>query len=122
MVFGVGIDLIQVKRIEKAIGEWGEGFLKRIYTPEEIGYCQRRKEKFTSFATRFAAKEAVRKALGGKRKRWREVEVFNDEAGRPLVRLLGEAKEEAEGSGIKEVLLTLSHDEQYALAQAIAIR
>jgi holo-[acyl-carrier protein] synthase len=92
VIFGIGIDTIEVSRIEKTIAEYGDQFLRRIYTDDEIAYCNWRKLSAEHFAARFAAKEAFAKAIGtGIRQGfiWREVEVTKAYSGKPLLELRG---------------------------------
>ncbi len=121
MIIGTGIDLVQVARIKKAVERWNNKFLSRIYTPREINYCQEKKQKYTHFAARFAAKEAVRKALE-ERMDWREVEIVNGLSGTPRVTLTGRAGEIGRRQGAKRIFLSLSHDHDYAIAQAVVVK
>ncbi len=121
MIIGTGIDLIQVARIKKAVRKWEARFLARIYTPQELSYCQGKKQSYLHFAARFAAKEAVRKALE-ERMDWREVEIINNPLGKPEVNLRGKAREVGRRRGAKEIFLSLSHDHDYALAQAVIVK
>lgn len=120
MIFGVGTDLVEIDRIQKAI-EKNPRFLQKVYTEEEIRYCQRKKNPWQSFAARFAAKEAVSKALGtglGKIG-LTDIEVQNQSTGQPQIVLHGAAQIFAQTHGIKRVHISLSHSEVYAIATAI---
>lgn len=120
-VKAVGIDMIEIDRIKKAIRKWGDRFLNRIYTPWEITYCQEKTFPEYSFAGRFAAKEAVFKALGTGNDRgikWTSIEVVNDRNGRPSVKLGGRIREFI---GSDEILISMSHTHNHAVAQAILI-
>lgn len=124
MILGVGTDIIEIPRIAEMIERHGELFLTRIYTNEEIRHCQRRKHSTQHFAGRWAAKEAVMKVLGTGFVRgigWKDVQVQNLKSGRPILILEGGAKRRAEGMGIGEVLITISHCREYATATAIGI-
>ena len=121
MITGTGIDLVQVERIRKAMERWDDKFLSRIYTPREISYCREKKRDYLHFAARFAAKEAVRKALG-ERMDWREVEIVNGRLVQPEVNLRGKAREIGRGPGAKKIFLSLSHDHNYAVAQAVVVK
>ncbi len=121
MIVGTGIDLIQVARIKKAAKRWNDKFLSRIYTPREISYCRGKREKYVHFAARFAAKEAVRKALG-EGMSWKEVEITNGCLGKPEVKLTGQAGKIGRSQGAKEIFLSLSHDHDYAIAQAVVTK
>ncbi len=120
----VGVDLIEVARVERVLARHGERFLARVFTPAEILYTRGRAPEL---AVRFAAKEAVAKALGvGMRMlardgiRWREVEVLGDRRGRPEVYLHGRAAERAAELGLTEWAVSLSHTREYAVAFVVA--
>jgi len=118
MVYGIGIDMIEVMRIEKQVSA-GPRFIERIFTPHEIGYCEKKKNKAQNFAARFAAKEAFLKALGtGWRKgiAFKEIEVVNDELGKPEIVLYGKAKQMAEERKIIRIQLSLTHLKEMASA------
>jgi len=117
-VYSVGVDLIEIERVDQLLEKYGEKFLKRIYTGVEIEYCSKKKNK-GSFAARFAAKEAVFKATGlglGKSMTWKDVEVVNDERGKPEVRLYGKT---AEILADKMIQLSLSHSKDAAIAMVV---
>ena len=123
-VVGIGIDLVEVARLDESIARHGERFLKRVFTDAEIAYCASMKSATPFYAARFAAKEAVSKALGtgiGAACGWLEIEVRRKAGGEPFVVLNGAAAETAQRLGIATVLLSLSHTEHYAVAQAIAV-
>ena len=111
----VGVDIIEIGRVEEAINNFGERFLHRVYTETELGLCGHEPE---SFAVRFAGKEAVMKALGtGVRGvGWREIEILAERSGKPWVRLSGKAQRRAEGLGLKDLAISLSHSREYAVA------
>ena len=121
MIGSIGIDIIEISRIKNAIDRWGDNFLHRVYTPWEINYCQGKKYPEQSLAARFAAKEAVLKAIGtgyDKGVRWTSIEVVNDSAGKPSVRL-GERIKNITGN--TQIKISLSHTRKYAVACAIII-
>ena len=124
MVLGLGTDLIEISRIEESIRQFGQRFLDRVYTPEEIAYCQRKKKHAAeSFAARFAAKEAGAKALGTGISRgvsWKEFEVRREPGGRPLLHLTGRACDIAREIGIRRLSLSLTHSRDVALAVVVA--
>jgi holo-[acyl-carrier protein] synthase len=124
MVLGVGTDLIETKRIEESIVRYGERFLERVFTPNEIAYCMRkRKNAAESFAARFAAKEAGAKALGTGISHgitWKELEVLREPSGRPTLHLSGRAAERAERMGVRRMQLSLTHSRELAMAVVIA--
>lgn len=119
MIIGIGTDIIEVERVAKAITK--EAFKKKIFSDREIAYCESQK-KDESFAARFAAKEAFFKALGTG---WRdgmgitEVEILNDELGKPNIHLSGKAKEVFEQKGATHVHVSLSHIKTQAAAFVI---
>ncbi|MBQ2448447.1 MAG: holo-ACP synthase [Peptococcaceae bacterium] len=120
MITGIGTDLIEIVRIQRAI-EKNPHFMERVYTANEIAYCQRKKNVWQSFAARFAAKEAVSKALGtgigpvG----LMEIEILNAENGQPKVVLHGKALQLAADRNIQRLHISLSHSEAYAMATAV---
>ena len=123
-ILGIGTDVVEVLRIAQMIERHGELFITRVYTPFEIQYCNARKAATQHFAGRWAAKEAILKALGTGWARgisWTDMEVRNDEAGRPAVRLGGGAREVCEKLGIGDILITISHCRTHATAFAIAV-
>jgi holo-[acyl-carrier protein] synthase len=123
-IVGIGTDIVEVLRIAQMIERHGELFITRVYTPFEINYCNARKAATQHFAGRWAAKEAILKALGTGWARgisWTDMEVRNDEAGRPSVRLGGGAREVCENLGIGDILVTISHCRTHATAFAIAV-
>ncbi|TWT95867.1 Holo-[acyl-carrier-protein] synthase [Botrimarina colliarenosi] len=122
-ILGIGADIIEVLRIAKMIERHGELFIGRVYTEHEIDYCASRKAATQHYAGRWAAKEAVLKALGTGWVRgisWRDVEVRNSAAGVPQVRLYGGARDVLERSGIERIHLTISHCRSHATAYAVA--
>ncbi|MEK7317207.1 MAG: holo-ACP synthase [Candidatus Eisenbacteria bacterium] len=114
----VGVDIVEVERIARAIHHFGPRFLDKIFTPAEIAYCRGKAREASSFAVRFAAKEAFAKALKvGKASVWREVEIARgEEAPRPVVILHGSAREMV---GARRVDVSLSHTADYAVAVVI---
>jgi holo-[acyl-carrier protein] synthase len=122
MIVGLGVDIAEVDRIEAAIRRHGEAFLKRIFTPAEIAYCERHRNKAERYAGRFAAKEAAMKALGtGWRRgvRWVDIEVARSSSGKPSVVLHGVAKQVAEQLGVRNISLSITHSGATAFAQVI---
>ena len=123
VIYGVGVDIIEISRIEKAVARHGERFLNRVFTSEEIDYCWPEKHRYRRLAARFAAKEAVLKAIGiGLRQvRWTEINVRNGPLGKPEVELAGRLAEIASCRGVSRVMLSLSHGKDQAVAQALAL-
>jgi holo-[acyl-carrier protein] synthase len=120
-----GTDIVSVARIAGMMREHGSAFLERWFTPLEIDYCAAKAEPSRHFAARFAAKEAVLKALPTSWEGplpWRSIEVVNDEHGRPAVRLWGAFAEAAERAGVRDIRVSLSHCDEYATAIALVAR
>ena len=111
----IGVDIIEIARLEKAIARWGEGFLRRVYTDPELKLYRK---KLSSLAARFAAKEAVIKALGKPTRgvSLREIEILSDPGGRPVVNLYGKAQNQAHDLGLDKLAISLSHFKEYAIA------
>ncbi len=121
MVIGIGVDIVEVQRIERALGGSGS-MVTRVFTPAEIEYCEQRQNRAQHFAGRFAAKEAALKALGtgwGEGIRWRDVEVTAEDSGRPILHLHGRARQVSEDRGAKRSLVTITHAEAYAVALVV---
>ncbi len=123
-IYLTGVDLIEVNRIKKAISN-SEGFLHKVFTENEIYYCESKgKQKYPSYASRFAAKEAVAKSLGegfGKILSFREIEIKNKASRQPFVVLHGKAKKLADSLNIKEIKISVSATDNYAVAFSISI-
>jgi holo-[acyl-carrier protein] synthase len=122
-IIGVGTDIIECLRIAQMIDRHGELFIRRVYTDHEIAYCSTKKAATQHYAGRWAAKEAVLKALGTGWVRgisWRDVEVRHKPGGAPTVALRGGAKEVLERSGITRMHISISHCRSHAIAYAIA--
>lgn len=125
MIVGLGTDIIETVRIGQMIERHGELFLQRVFTEQEIRYCQRRKEAIQHYAGRWAAKEAVMKTLGTgftKGVGFQDIEVLNRKSGQPAIKLRGGAEEVAKRMGVDDVLITISHCRAYATATAIAVQ
>ena len=121
-VIGVGVDIVEVARIEEAIKRFGDRFLKKIYTDTEIKYCNTGKVAFQHFAGKFAAKEAIYKTLNiDCVVKWTEIEVKNLKQGRPYVVLHGKVKKIAKEKNILSVLVSISHIKTRAVASAVAL-
>ena len=113
MILGTGVDIIEVRRIKEAVEKYGKVFLQRIFTDKELKHAAARSNLYQHFAGRFASKEAVFKALGDKNLNWKDVQVLNDEDGRPHCTLLNKIHDKV------EVHLSISHIKNYAVANAI---
>src|SRR5690348_8459085 len=122
MIVGTGVDLAEVARIRAAIGRHGQRFIERVYTPAEIAYVERKANRYERYAARFAAKEAGMKAIGTGWKRgvrWQDFEVANLPSGKPTLRLHGVAAKVAEGLGVRNVSLSLTHTAELGMAHVI---
>ncbi|MBI5874985.1 MAG: holo-ACP synthase [Deltaproteobacteria bacterium] len=109
MIYGIGIDIVHIPKFKKAVERWGNRFKNRIFTQNELLYCEKRRFSEQHLAVRFAAKEAFLKALG-ERKKFSEIEVANNSDGKPCIKI----------SACKlRTSLTLSHDGEYCIAQVI---
>ncbi|MBZ5524772.1 MAG: holo-[acyl-carrier-protein] synthase [Acidobacteriia bacterium] len=122
MIVGTGVDIAEVPRIQQALDRFGERFLKRVFTPEEIRYCTARGNAAERLAARFAAKEAGMKAIGtGLRNgvTWRDFEVVRQPRQRPVLQFSGRAAEIAAALGCRRTHLSLSHTSEQAIAHVI---
>ncbi|MGA2030072.1 MAG: holo-ACP synthase [Verrucomicrobiota bacterium] len=122
MILGTGIDIIEVARIASSYEKFGARFVNRILLPEEIKYCLSHKNPAPFLAARFAAKEAISKAFGtgiGSQLGWQDIEICKKESGEPFVILHGNGKKLFETRKAKQLLVSLSHTENYAAATAI---
>jgi holo-[acyl-carrier protein] synthase len=123
-VRGIGIDVVQISRMRVVIARWEERFLRRVFTEREIAYCRSRRDPVPHFAARFAAKEAGLKALGTGLRfgiQWRELEVVRERGQAPTLMLSGRSREIGTSRGGRRMLLALTHDGDYALAQAMLV-
>ena len=122
MIYGIGVDLVKMARIESAMETWGERFQKKIFTEKERSLCLSKPRPTRYWAMRFAAKEAFSKAIGlGMRKGifWKDIEVTSNSFGKPELVLHGRAKEICYETGIKNSFLTLSDEDGYAVAVVV---
>jgi len=113
MIIGMGVDITEVKRLREAVEKWGEGFLNRVFTRKELDNAKTRGSLYQHLAGRFAAKEAVFKALGDKKLNWKDVQILNDPEGKPCCLILNN-----KGRKIN-VHVSISHVKSYAVANAI---
>jgi holo-[acyl-carrier protein] synthase len=123
-IIGIGTDITECLRIARMIERHGELFIDRVYTPEEIRYCQNRKAATQHFTGRWAAKEAILKALGTGWRRgisWRDMEIRNEPGGKPVVAVRGGVKDVVEQLGITEIQVSISHCRSHATAFAVAV-
>jgi holo-[acyl-carrier protein] synthase len=122
MILGLGIDLIEVTRVQASVARFGDRFLNRVLLPDEIAYCMGHKTPGPFVAVRFAAKEAISKAFGtgiGAQLGWHDMEVRRKESGEPFVVLHGKGRELFATRGAKQLLISLSHTQNYATAVAV---
>ena len=122
MIVGIGIDIVEVARIAAAVERFGERFLNRIFTANEIRYCRSKQNAMERFAARFAAKEAGFKAVGTGWRHgvtWQVVAVGGEPSGRPTICLSGRAAEFAARLGVRRATLTISHTSEQAYAHVI---
>ena len=121
-IAGIGIDMIEVQRIDHSIERFGARFLQRVFTEGEIAYCQSMKFPARHFAARFAAKEAASKAFGtgiGKAMSWRDIDVHRKESGEPYIVPGGGAELLARERNVQSLLVSLSHTHQHAVAVVV---
>ncbi|MGA3167413.1 MAG: holo-ACP synthase [Terriglobia bacterium] len=115
MIVGTGVDIAETSRLEEGLERHGERFTKRLFTPAEVAYCERFKNRGERYAARFAAKEAAFKALGT----GLDVEITHQPSGKPELVLTGRAQEVARGLGITRMAVSISHSDRYVVAQVI---
>ena len=122
MIFGIGVDVVQISRIDSLLNRWGDRFLHRVFTKNEIQYCLLRKNPSPHLAVRFAAKEAFLKALGvgyTKGVRWKDIEVILNSSGRPGIQLHNYTSTLSQHHGVNRIHLSMSHNGAYGLVQVI---
>lgn len=112
----IGVDIVEIARIEKAVDRWGQGFLKRVYTRAELKLYG---TKAPSLAARFSGKEAVIKALNCRSIALKDIEILSDTNGKPRIKLYGQAQHQADALGLVNLTISLSHCKEYAIACAI---
>ena len=125
MIWGIGIDIVKVERIQKAIERSNGRFQERVFTEKEIEYCRRHRNPNINFAGRFAAKEAFFKCLGvgqGAGIRWQEIEVESQKGGSPRLLITGSMKKTLDEFGGGKVFLSISHTDEYAVANVVVIK
>ncbi len=117
MIYGIGIDIVSVGRIKRAVDRWGDRFLRRVFTEREIDYSYKKKEPSLSLSARFAAKEAVIKAIGSEiHVAMTDIEVMNRGSGQPFIEVKGRLRTFFEERSIKCVHLSMSHEREYSVA------
>ena len=125
MVAGIGIDVVDIKRFEKAVQKHGERFLGRIFTQKELDHAGEKKSFYMHMAGKFAAKEAVKKALPDGARiglSWTDIEILNDGDGKPYTVLHGEAKKLMEENDLAQVLVSISHTNDVAVSNGMAVK
>ena len=123
MIFGTGLDIIEIDRIKKSLAKYSSRFENKIFTDGEINYCQLQADPGKHFAARFAVKEAVSKSLGTgitHEVGFKDIEVVNQTSGKPIVKMGGRGKILFEKLDLKFIHISISHDRHYAIAHAIA--
>jgi len=122
MIYGIGVDIVNIRRIGSVLDRWGTRFLQRIFTDQEINFCFQGSKSESSLALRFAAKEAFSKAIGlGMRKgiRWHDIEIVHNKMGRPGLSLTGKARRFCHEEGIMSWYVSLSDDSDYGIAVVV---
>ena len=122
MIYGIGVDLVNIRRVGRVIDRWGARFINRIFTEQEINFCFQRPKSVSSLALRFAAKEAFSKAIGlGMKKgiRWRDIEIVHHPSGRPDLNVTGKALSFCYKQGIRRWYVTLSDEGDYGIATVV---
>ena len=123
-IIGIGMDIVETKRIGESLERFGDRFLHRVFLDGEIAYVQKMKFPHLHLAARFAAKEAISKAFGtgiGKEIGWRDMEIVREPSGQPRVVLHGRAVEYAKSRGVLEIHVSLSHTAEYGAASAVIV-
>jgi len=124
MIFGIGIDVVEVERIASSMAEFGDRFASRVFTKAEQDYCESQKHPAIHYAARFAAKEAVAKAMGtgiGKELSWLDMEIRRRESGEPEVFLSGDGEKFAKKNKVVQIKISLTHAQHYAAANAVVL-
>jgi holo-[acyl-carrier protein] synthase len=121
-IVGIGVDLVDVERVKRLLSR-RRSFVDRVFTSEEISYCERQASPAECYAARWAAREACRKALGGIREmRWHDVRVERAPTGAPRLALAGSSRARMDALGVTDVLVALTHERQMAAAFCVAVR
>lgn len=123
MILGIGIDIIEINRVKESIDRFGDHFLNKIYTPNELEYCLSKHNKYQHFAARFAAKEAIYKALSsewGSDISWQDIDIMNEPNGLPVVKFSGNLEEFVNKD--KSIKISMSHSDNYVACVAIVFK
>ena len=124
MKSSIGIDIVEIDRLQKVSRKWGSAFLNKVYTKRELAYAKQKRFPYQHLAARFAAKEAIFKALGEVETDfvgWKNVEILNDAHGKPEVYWHGDAEISRKKRKIRQVVISISHTENYAVASALLV-
>ena len=124
MKSAIGIDIVEIKRLQKSSKRWGKAFLNKVYTARELKYSYAKRFPYQHLAARFAAKEAIFKALGEVETDfvgWKNIEILNDASGKPAIHWHGQAERVRKKRKIRQVVVSLSHTENYAVASALLL-
>ena len=122
-IFGIGVDVVENARIRQSVDRLGQAFLDRVFTAKEQEYCESMKFSSRHYAARFAAKEAIAKAFGtgiGSELNWTDMEILRRDSGEPYVVMSGAGKAFTEKRAITKIMISLTHTDQYAAANAVA--
>jgi holo-[acyl-carrier protein] synthase len=120
VIFGIGTDIVRTDRLRSAVERWGERLLKRVFTDREISYAYQKKDPFLSLAARFAAKEALIKAIGKRcAVAFSDIEIINSETGDPSIRPRGNLRTYFENENVRHAHVSLSHEDDYSIAFVI---
>ena len=123
MIVGIGVDIVENARVGELLEKHGRAFEEKLFTEGELSYARERRRRHEHLAARFAAKEAVAKALGQGMSNgvsWRDIEVVHDETGKPGVKLTGPVKKLAEQMGVRSLHISLSHTDSHSIAFVVA--
>lgn len=116
MIYGNGVDIIEVNRIKQAVEKWGESFLDKVFTRQELECAKKRGSPYEHLAGRFAAKEAIAKAFSDNSITWRDIEIINDDNGKPSCNILNGKKK------YFQIHVSISHIKKYAVASAVVTK
>ena len=122
MIIGIGVDIVKIDRLKNIAKKKGSSFLNRVFTKVELGYCDKKLNRFQHFAGKFATKEAISKALKMKWEKglnWKQIEIINNVDGIAESKLSGQAKRLANKLGVKDINISISHCNEYAVAMAV---
>ncbi len=116
MIYGIGIDIVKVGRMKEIVDKWGDRFLQRVFTGSEVAYCYEKRNPFPSLAVRFAAKEALIKAIGLRISAFTDMEILNGPHGKPFLKTSGKLEGFFKGNSLRAPHVSLSHERDYGIA------